>query len=337
MRENERAQRHDRDELVDPPQRRRELGQIDHRGDHDEAERERDPELLDQLPDFDEEGRVLDFLHRGAPLHVDPEQVREDGAADVDGDAAEEDVQQEHPLEVLEDGGQEADLADTVAVDGDGEQAEAAEDDDDGEEDAEGVDVEVVEVGQVPADEEEVGRDEEVGGADGVVRADVGEDRHFRRERHAGGEESAEDGGEGAARGPVVEGVEDEFAAAEGVFLPAGQFVVDGERDTLFEFRAFVPGEPDHVADGLEAESEVEILGHGILGPVLFDDFGFRRGRACFTEGDFLERGPADEGVVADKRTDVSGRNDKGDGGVDQGREERDAVFEKAVGDVEHA
>lgn len=337
MRKDQQAHRHNGDELVDPPQRRRKLRQVNHRRDHDDAERERDPELLEQLGDFDEEGRVLDFLHRGAPLHIHPEQMREDGAAEVDGDAAEEDVEQEHPLEVLENGSQEADLADAVAVNGDGEHAEAAEDDDDGEEDAEGVDVEVVEVGQVPAGEEEVGRDEEVGGADGVVRAHVGEDGHFRRERHAGGDEFAEDGGEGAAGGPVVEGVEDQFAAAEGVLFPAGQFVVDGQRDALFEFCALVPGEPDHVADGLEAESEVEIFGDGIFGPILFNDLGFRRGRACFLESDFLQSGPADEGVVAHERTDVSGRDDVGYSGVDQGREERDSVFEKAVGDVENA
>lgn len=155
--------------------------------------------------------------------------MAQNSPADMDRDATEENIQQEYPLNILEDRLQEAEFADPVAVDGDGEHAEAAEDDEDGEEDAEGVDVEVVEIGQVPADEEEVGRDEEVGGSDGVVRADVGEDSDLGRERHARGYKFAEDGGEGAAGGPVVEGVEDELAAAEGVFLPAGKFVVDGQ------------------------------------------------------------------------------------------------------------
>ena len=77
--------------------------------------------------------------------------MAQDGAADVHGDAAEEDVEHEDPLEVLEERREEGFLAGAIAKHGKGNHAGATEDDDDGKEDAEGIDVVVIESGQIPA------------------------------------------------------------------------------------------------------------------------------------------------------------------------------------------
>ena len=94
-------------------------------------------------------------------------------------------------------------------------------------------------------------------------------------------------GVKGPRRGPVAEGLEDEFGAAVGVFFPAVELVVDGEGDAFFEFLfglvrvgfelfalgvrvavAGVGGEADDVALDLEAEGHVEVFGDGGFGPV---------------------------------------------------------------------
>lgn len=55
--------------------------------------------------------------------------------------------------------------------------------------------------------------------------------------------------------------VEDHFVDAVGVFLPAVDFVVDGEGDAFFEFVVVVVGDADDVAFHLEAEGDVEVFG----------------------------------------------------------------------------
>ncbi len=103
MSENDGRQRPDGGEEIDAPKRRRDGGQTDHARGAQEAEQKREFEFLEEFGNFLEEGGILDFLGRGAPAHVDGEHVAEQGLADVQGEAAEEDGEQEDPLEVLDD------------------------------------------------------------------------------------------------------------------------------------------------------------------------------------------------------------------------------------------
>ena len=94
MPEDDRRQRPDGGEEVDAPEGRGDGGKADHAGAADDAEEEGEFELLQQLRYLFEEGRVFDFLGRGAPGHIDGEHVAEKRLADVQGYAAEEDGQE---------------------------------------------------------------------------------------------------------------------------------------------------------------------------------------------------------------------------------------------------
>lgn len=111
---------------------------------------------LEDLRHLLEEIRRLGFLGSSAPLHVDAEHVREESEEDVEGDAAEEDGEHGHPLEVLDQGGEEGFFAETVAEDGKTDVAGTGEDDEERDEDTPGFDVEFVDVAVVPAYEEVV-------------------------------------------------------------------------------------------------------------------------------------------------------------------------------------
>lgn len=75
--------------------------QRDHHADAGKDKDEGEFEVLDDLGDFLKKGRVLGLLGRRAPRHVDAKQMAENGLADVQGDAAEEDGNERQPLEVL--------------------------------------------------------------------------------------------------------------------------------------------------------------------------------------------------------------------------------------------
>jgi hypothetical protein len=103
MTNNNRAQRINRHEILNPPLPRHHRRAHNHHGHHAEAKYEREFEALEQPRDFFEKGDVLDFLGRGAPGHVDFEEVAEEGLGDVEGDAAEEDGEEKEPFEVFDD------------------------------------------------------------------------------------------------------------------------------------------------------------------------------------------------------------------------------------------
>ena len=332
MREDDGAEREDGGEEIDAPEGWGEPGHDDHHGGAEDAEDEHVLEALDDLPDLPEEGRRLDFLGRRTPAHIDGEHVREKSLTDMEGETAEENNQEEDPLVVFVHGPKEATVGVTVAQDRERQVADSREDDDDGEEDLERVDVIVVQEAVEPADSEVVEQRQDPGRADGVVSTDVSHDGEFRRQRHAGPDEVAEELGERPAHEPVADRVEEQLVAAVGVFLPPGQFVVHGQRDAFLEAVAGVGGEADDVAVALQPQSHVEVLGHRFLGPVFL-----RVGAVGRRVGDVLHRGPAEDGVVADEGGDVAVGDGEGDGGVDEVGEEGDAVFEEAVGDVHHA
>lgn len=54
--------------------------------------------------------------------------------------------------------------------------------------------------------------------------------------------------------------MEHELVATICVFLPSGQFIVDGERDTLFESTIVVGSQSDDKTVNLQAKRNVEIL-----------------------------------------------------------------------------
>lgn len=104
MSNDHRAEREDGHEIIDDPfPGHRTDGEDDHHGRADKAEEEGEFEALDQSGQFDEEGRVFDFLGRRAPRHVDFEEVAEERLGDVDGDPTEEGTEEEEPSEVFPD------------------------------------------------------------------------------------------------------------------------------------------------------------------------------------------------------------------------------------------
>ena len=198
MRRNNHRLRENRHKSIDPPENRYEPRQNNHHSSRERAERQRPLEVLQNLRDLDEEIRVFGFLARGAPHHLDGEHVGDDGLADVQRDAAEEDGEEGDPADVFPEGGEEAIFAGAVAQDGEGDVAADVEDGDDGEVDLEAVEVVVIEGTVEPAHEEIVHEGEEPGRAQRVVGADVGEDGELGGEGYAGEEEAAEEFGEGA-------------------------------------------------------------------------------------------------------------------------------------------
>ena len=325
------AEREDGDEDVDAPEGGHEQGARHHHGHHQKDKDERALELLEQLGHLGEEGGVLGLLAGRAPLEVDAEHVGQDGLADVQAHAAQEDGQQRHPLEVLEQAPDERRAGGAVAQHGQGDVAERGEDEDDAEEDLEAVDVVVVQVAVEPADDKIVGQREDPGRRDGVVRADVGHDGQLAGQRHAAAQKPAEQRREGPAHEPVLERVEQQLRAAVRVLLPARQLVVDRQRHALLEaLGARVVGEAHDVPRRLQAQRHVEVLGHGLLAPELL-------GLAGLLDGDGLQRRPAQDGVVADEGGHVARGHGVGDGRVDEVGEEGDAHLEEALRHVDHA
>ncbi|TGO72459.1 hypothetical protein BELL_0452g00050 [Botrytis elliptica] len=99
------AQGENGDKRIDSPIPGHDERAHNHAGGHENAEEEGVFEALEQTRDFFKEGDVFDFFGRGAPGHVDFEEMAEQGLGDVHGEAAEEDGHEEEPFEVFEDYG----------------------------------------------------------------------------------------------------------------------------------------------------------------------------------------------------------------------------------------
>lgn len=128
------------------------------------------------------------------------------------------------------------------------------EDNDDGEPDLPRVDVVLVEVAVVPTDGEVVGRSHDPCCSNGVVGADVGYDGNLGGESNIGEQELPEQGSEWTSPQPDSKRVEQKLVASIGIFLPSGQLVVDGERDTFFETLASPGGKTDNITLTLKAK-----------------------------------------------------------------------------------
>ncbi|TGO57386.1 hypothetical protein BCON_0066g00350 [Botryotinia convoluta] len=103
MTHNHCTQRKNRDKSIDSPIPRHDERAHNHTRGHENAEEECVFEAFEQTRDFFEEGHVFDFFGRGAPRHVDFEEMAEERLGDVHGEAAEEDGHEEEPFEVFED------------------------------------------------------------------------------------------------------------------------------------------------------------------------------------------------------------------------------------------
>lgn len=86
-----------------------------------------------------------------------------------------------------------------------------------------------------PANHDIISKGERHSRGDGVVCEDVPQDSHLRGDFDVGAEEAQEEAGEGTAAWPTDQRIEDELVTAVGVFLPAGELVIDGKGDTFFE------------------------------------------------------------------------------------------------------
>ena len=176
--------------------------------------------------DLDEKIRHLRLLRRRAPRHVQLEHVREQRLADVQRQPAQENREQDDPLEILTQRGPEPRFASAVAQERERDVAQAVEHEHDAEPHAPAVDVVLVQEPVEPADGEVVGERHEPRRADGVVRPDVAQHGDLGGEADVGGEEAAEEGREWSAADPVAHRVEEQLVAAVRVLLPAGELVV---------------------------------------------------------------------------------------------------------------
>ncbi len=89
MTEHDGRKRPDGGEDGDAPEGRGDRGKTDHACGAEDAEQEGKLELLEEFRNFLEEGRVLDFLGRSPPSHVDGEHMAEQGLTDMEGQATE--------------------------------------------------------------------------------------------------------------------------------------------------------------------------------------------------------------------------------------------------------
>lgn len=182
------------DEVIDSPVPRNErANREDNHGDDSEHGETHGPfEGLENLRHFDKEVTEFRFLARSTPGHVDAEHVRHQCLRDVQGETAEEDSEHEGPLEVFEQGAKPAARADSVAHSCQSKVAESVKDNDNGEPDFPAVDVILVEITVEPADSEVICDCEDPGSANGVVGANVGNDRDFAGHADVGKQELAE-------------------------------------------------------------------------------------------------------------------------------------------------
>lgn len=276
MKSHHRAQRPDCREVRDAVRvrhqaaKRADPGQHHHTSQHQHTEGKGVFELAKDGRDLIEERGFGLLFCGGAPRHVGAEHVRSNGLANVDRDAAEEDGEQRQPLEILKERADQAAVRGAVAQHAQRDGAERLEHDHDAEVDPEAVRVVVVQIPVEPADQEVVEHCEQPRRSDRVVRADVRQHGDLRHQRHVGRDEVAEKRCDGAAGRPVAEGVEDELRTPVGVFLPARELVIDGQRDTFLELVVVDSREAQFVAFPLQTQCHVKILGHGLLRPVFF-------------------------------------------------------------------
>lgn len=105
MSDDDSGEREHGNEVSDPPRPRHRVVPGKDDAGADEAEQEGAFEATEETRHLFEEGDVLHFLGRGAPRHVDLEEVAQKRLGHVQRTSAEEDGEEGYPFEVLADWG----------------------------------------------------------------------------------------------------------------------------------------------------------------------------------------------------------------------------------------
>ena len=146
--------------------------------------------------------------------------MRQQRLRDMQRQPAQKDTEEKDPFKVLKQSAEERAFTNPVTHDSERDVTETIEDNDDTKPHLPAVNVVFVEVAIEPADSEIVGECHDPGCADGVVCTDIGDDGDFGGEADVAEEKTSEEFCEGTLVDPFADGVEKEFVAAVGVFLP---------------------------------------------------------------------------------------------------------------------
>ena len=118
--------------------------------------------------------------------------------------------------------------------------------------------------------------------------------------------------------------MEEQLVTSIGVFLPAGQLVINGQGNALFEAVAGPGSKTNDISVTLQTERHIEVLADHIFRPkLLLTIVIFPR--------DLLDGFPAQNGVVADERGDVAIGYGVTDGTIQEVRKEGNAIFEVCI------
>ena len=124
------SQRHRRRKPLNLPTPRRKTSKENHDSHKRHNTHIHPLKALENLRHLLKEITVLRLLRRRTPLHINTEHMRQQRQIQMETQPAKENSEQRHPREVLEQTGQKALFAETVAEDGEGDVADAGEDDD---------------------------------------------------------------------------------------------------------------------------------------------------------------------------------------------------------------
>lgn len=215
---------------------------------------------------------------------------------------------------------------DTVAEDTERAITEDSEDDNDGEVDLERVEVVLVEMTVQQTSEEIIGKGEEPSGAESVVGTNVGHDSTLGWQGHTRLQEVDEKLGKDTLGRPLTDREEDQLVTSKGVLFPTCKLIVDGKRHTFLETILGVTSETDEITSRLQTESHIEILRHSSFRPPHFLAVGL--------VGNGLNGSPAEDSVVTDERSNITGCDSVLDLSVDEVGEEGDTALEERVCDV---
>ena len=186
------------------------------------------------------------------------------------------------------------------------------------------INVVFVQVTIEPADSEIIRRRHDPCCTNGVIRAYVADDSNLRRNADVGEEKAPEQRRKGATDWPVINRVEEQLVTSISVFLPAGQLVVNGQGNALFEAIAGPCGKTNDVPVTLQTKRHIEVLADHVFCPKLLL-------AVVIYPRNLLDGFPAQNGVVADERGYVTIRYCVADSAIEKVREEGNAILEVCI------
>jgi len=157
-------------------------------------------------------------------------------------------------------GSKQALLGETVAENSKRDVAKTSENNDQGEVNLEGVKIVLVDISIVPAHDEVVGQGQQPSGSDTVVVANISQVGHFGGDLDVRPDKRSNKLGEWTSGKPQSERVEEQLITAVCILFPSCQFIIDSQRDALFETIAGIGAKSDSISVNLQAERHVEIF-----------------------------------------------------------------------------